>query len=149
MVTPLPDIVIRSIGLEDEELLRAFIRNAGNSLSSFRYFNKRSFNVIKNHIITALIIEQDVPVGYGHLDKDDKTVWLGIAISEKEKGRGLGLAMMDFLTSKADKALLSSLSLSVDKENTVAINLYKKFDFIYIKDLNENIILMERKLQYL
>lgn len=127
MVTDVPEI--KKIGVTDFPLLEAFISGAGSSLTSFRYFDKRPYTVICNHVVTALIILGDRPVGYGHLDKDNEIVWLGIAISEGKQRTGLGKMMMDFLTETADKMQFPELQLTVDRNNPSAIALYKKYGF--------------------
>jgi hypothetical protein len=55
-------------------LLSKFIKSAGNSLETFRYYNTRSLDVIKNHLYTILILKDDFPVAYGHLDKEENRI---------------------------------------------------------------------------
>lgn len=108
--------------------VRQFLDSAGDSLSSFRYFSKKDVSVIDNHIFTILYRRGSEHVGYGHLDKEDGVIWLGICISEKERGRGLGKIIMQDLTNFARERRLE-LSLSVDNDNSHAISLYEKFGF--------------------
>ncbi|HWY35040.1 MAG TPA: GNAT family N-acetyltransferase [Nitrosopumilaceae archaeon] len=113
--------------------LSNFIQSAGNSLTSFRYFEKRPLEVILNHVCTYLLIEDRVAVTYGHLDKEDGIVWLGIATSEKEKGRGYGKIMMKALIDEAKNQGIKKIRLSVDNVNESAIALYQKFGFILLE----------------
>ncbi|MGZ3943101.1 MAG: hypothetical protein ACXVOH_14210, partial [Bacteroidia bacterium] len=71
----------------DTKLLEQFIANAGSSLRSFRYFDKRPLEVIKNHLCTFLLVDSENPVAYGHLDNEHGTIWLGVAVSEKYIGQ--------------------------------------------------------------
>jgi ribosomal protein S18 acetylase RimI-like enzyme len=137
-------VTIKEIGDFDYLLIDGFLQNAGASLSYFRYFNSRPTSVIKNHIVTAIIINNCVTVGYGHLDKENNRIWLGIAVSENEIGKGFGKLMMSFLVKKADELNLPVVSLTVDKNNVNAIKLYDRFGFLYVRDINEQVQLMER-----
>lgn len=77
------------VSLEQVSLIEEFIKLAGSSLDSFRYFEKRPNNCIRFHYVTVLILEDDKPLAYGHLDSDDGITWLGIAVIEDAKGMGL------------------------------------------------------------
>ncbi|MEI8128509.1 MAG: GNAT family N-acetyltransferase [bacterium] len=126
------------------ELVEQFINDAGNSLITFRYFNTRPIEILKNHIITTVLLFENRPIGYGHLDHENDFVWLGIAISQKSKGKGYGNIIMSHLISKAVELKLPIISLTVDKNNSSAIKLYEKYDFKYIKDISELTQLMQR-----
>jgi ribosomal protein S18 acetylase RimI-like enzyme len=139
---------IKEIGFSDYVVLEKFLHNAGRSLSSFRYFDTRPISVIENHYVTAVLVSNSAAIGYGHLDKDkdNDVVWLGIAISEMAIGKGFGKLMMSFLVTKADEMNFPCISLTVDKNNTKAIRLYEYFGFLYVRDINEQVQLMERNL---
>jgi RimJ/RimL family protein N-acetyltransferase len=129
------------------KLLEQFIADAGTSLKSFRYFQKRPLEVIKNHLCTFLLLDEGKPVAYGHLDvsdeatiaakcgsnevipKTEKTIWLGVAVVEKYVGLGLGAMMMNQLISFAKLNKVKEIKLSVDNDNTSAISLYEKLGF--------------------
>lgn len=136
--------MIKAISLNETDLIQSFLSSAGDSLKSFRYFNKRPLSVISNHLVTALLLTDGMPpLGYGHLDKEADDIWLGIAIAEAARGTGMGKLMMQYLMLTADKHKLKLIKLTVDKENTVAIQLYTQFGFSIVKELNEFSLLME------
>ncbi|HTL83226.1 MAG TPA: GNAT family N-acetyltransferase [Bacteroidia bacterium] len=110
-------------------LLESFIRRAGESLKTFRYFEKRPLSVIQFHLCTWLIVENEVPVAYGHLDKEDGVIWLGIAVADEARGKGLGKKMMQRLMDSAAAIGVQRIKLSVDHVNTAAIKLYEQFGF--------------------
>ena len=139
------NIVITQISNTNSYLIKNFLDSAGESLKSFRYYNTRSLEIIKEHLITAVLENNNQIVGYGHLDKENNKVWLGIAICEAETGKGLGKLMMLYLTQKADEMKIKSVYLSVDKSNLLAIELYKKFGFSLFKDTSDSTQLMIRK----
>lgn len=119
----------RRITLADTAALRSFLDGAGTSLTSFRYFNKRSFDALANHLCTWLWMEGAAPVAYGHLDRDGDTVWLGIAVQERFWGKGYGRWMMKLLLDSARGMGLRRIRLSVDNTNTSAIALYERYGF--------------------
>lgn len=124
--------MIRSITAQDSAELQKFLKGAGSSLSSFRYFSSRDLNILDNHIVTLLYYSCERgkvnPSGYAHLDKEGNIIWLGICVTEECKGQGIGTLLMEELVKIADEKQLS-LRLSVDSDNLLAIKLYKKFGF--------------------
>jgi len=135
----------------DVKLLTRFIEEAGSSLRSFRYFQKRPLDVIQDHLCTFLLLDEERPVAYGHLDvtneatvashcgsgepvaPTEKTIWLGIAVAEKYTGKGLGLMMMNQLISYARQQGVKQIKLSVDNDNEKAIELYKRLGFVLLE----------------
>ena len=47
-----------------------FLKIAGDSLLTFRYFNKRDISIIENHLVTVVLVEGTKNIGYGHLDPE-------------------------------------------------------------------------------
>ena len=135
----------------DVKLLEQFIAGAGSSLKSFRYFQKRPLEVIKDHLCTFLLLDNEKPVAYGHLDVSDeatiashcgseeknqtiqKTIWLGIAVAEEYVGLGLGVMMMNQLISFGKQNNVKEIKLSVDNDNIAAIKLYEKLGFVLLE----------------
>jgi RimJ/RimL family protein N-acetyltransferase len=112
------------------ELLRAFISRMGKSSSRFRYFRSRPVDIIGQHIVTLIGLDDaGVPTAYGHLDRENGIVWLGLCVIEGCTGRGHGREMIGRLLAEAVNAGVSSISLSVDQDNHAAISLYKRFGF--------------------
>ena len=134
--------MIIEIKEDNKHLLDYFIKN--NKLSNtFRYFNKRNSDVIKNHIVTLLLIENDIPIGYAHIDYDDEKHWFGICILEKYHGKGFGKQMMEYILSIEKIKKINNIYLTVDKINKIAIHLYTKHNF-YILEEKEDYYLMLR-----
>lgn len=65
--------------------------------------------------------------GYGYVD--DTTPELGIALINEARGKGIGTLLMERLFKIASRDGYTSLSLSVDPNNTQAVQLYKKLGF--------------------
>lgn len=120
---------LKHITTRDINSLKTFLNTAGSSLKSFRYFDKRNFSVLNNHIVTYLLFHKQEPVGYGHLDKENNKVWLGISIVESKQGMGFGNILMTNLLEAAITKNISAIYLSVDGDNHKAIQLYEKFGF--------------------
>jgi len=142
------DYTIRLINAGDTSLLNQFIRTAGSSLLNFRYFQNRSFSVLENHLVTCLLMNGNKPAGYGHLDKDDGTIWLGIAVAEGFRGKGLGKLIMEYLVFTAKSYRLTKINLAVDQGNIPAISLYEEFGFVALGTLKDHCIMMELQISY-
>lgn len=122
-------------------LLKNFLSEIGKSSENFRYFKKRSLDIIQNHIVTLIGLEEvtRIPVCYGHLDRENNTIWLGVCVIENQVNKGYGKMMMTELINEAKKLSLSRIKLSVDKSNRAAISLYKKFNFEQIEENKETL----------
>ncbi len=121
---------IVKINQEQLPLLRQFIAAMGKSAATFRYFNSRTPEIIANHVVTLLgLDESGNPVCYGHLDKENETVWLGICVAEHHTGKGLGKTMLQALLNAGDAAGIAVISLSVDIANLSAVKLYESAGF--------------------
>ena len=118
------------------ELLEQFILKIGIAAESFRYYNSRPISVIKNHLVTLLLIDNENPIAYGHLDKENEDVWLGICVLSEYSRKGYGKKMMNELIIEAKELHLSNIVLTVDKDNFSAINLYKKMNFFKVGESN-------------
>ena len=115
-------------------ILKRFIANLGEHQNHFRYFNNRPIETIKTHLVTLLFLKDSIPVAYGHLEKEGKDLWLGVATAYGYAGMGLGTIMLDNLIAYAKLKKELNISLTVDKENEKAINLYKKKGFTLTKE---------------
>ena len=125
-------------------LLSNFINSLGTSQQSFRYFGSRPIKVINNHVCTVLLLENNKPIGYAHLDKEEENVWFGIALAEGHTGKGLGDKIIRYILEKSEQLNIYELKLSVDENNQSAIRLYKKYGFQLFKKSN-NTLFYNRK----
>lgn len=109
--------------------LNHFLNENKKITLSFRYYNKRTFEVLENHIYTSLYFKDNECVGYGHLDKEEDKIWLGIAVNENKINLGIGSYIMDDLLNQYD----GDIFLTVDINNLPAIKLYnkKKFNILH------------------
>ena len=110
-------------------LLDQFLKSAGKSLDTFRYYDHRPVKAIKNHLYTVIYTLDQQPVGYGHLDLENQIVWLGVAVIDSCLGKGIGKKIMKHLLLKGNELKLEKIRLSVDKPNVAAIKLYEKMGF--------------------
>ncbi len=130
------DLKIVEVNKSNIELLEDFINNLEDASKRFRYFNSRPISVIQNHLSTLILVENKSAIAYGHLDKEDDIVWLGVAVLPKHQGNGYGKRMMLELINYAMYLKINSIKLSVDKVNLQAIKLYEKMGF-YLENDNE------------
>jgi hypothetical protein len=124
--------------------LSDLISISGSSLNTFRYFENRDINVIKNHILTVILTVDEIDVAYGHIDMEFDRYWLGIMVIEQQISRGYGNIMMSYLIENCLLNKLDSIYLSVDINNSGAISLYKKYDFVEYGIINNNKLIMLR-----
>ncbi|GGA30346.1 GNAT family N-acetyltransferase [Psychrobacillus lasiicapitis] len=68
--------------------------------------------------------------GYGYVD--DYTPELGIALKKEVRGKGLGNKLMHAIMDEAKNNNYRRLSLSVDIDNTNALNLYRRLGFVEV-----------------
>lgn len=126
------------INENNRQLVEKFLINAGESLRSFTYFDKRDLNVLDNHEVTLVLMDNNEAIGYGHLDREDENVWLGIAVSESHTGKGCGKKIMHELIAIAKARCLDEIKLSVYKDNAIAQKLYEKLGFEKIEESEES-----------
>jgi RimJ/RimL family protein N-acetyltransferase len=110
--------------------------------STFRYFKTRSINILKNHILTIMLLDDDLPIGYAHIDYENK-YWLGICILDTYHGKGHGNRMMEYIFNHEKITVLNDIYLTVDATNENAIKLYKKFNFSIV-ELTEKLYIMKK-----
>ena len=109
--------------------------------STFIYFNTRNIDIIKNHIITIILLDDELPIGYAHIDYENK-YWLGICILKDYQGKGLGNIMIEYILNHEKITVLNNIYLTVDSTNEYAIKLYKKFNF-NIVEVTDNYYIMK------
>jgi len=115
---------VHRIDVSNRELLERFVVNP--LPSTFRYFATRSVGTcLRDHTLTLVITDGDVPVGYGHLD--DR--WIGLCVLPEWQGRGYGAYLLDILIAYARVTGISELRLTVDISNGTARALYERRGF--------------------
>ena len=123
------------INKENVHLVNGFLAVLGDGAASFRYFAKRPVETVFNHLLTVVLLnDEESPVAYGHLDKEGANLWLGIAVAQNMQGAGLGRKMLHYLIDYARTEKETSITLTVDKNNTKAIQLYEANDFVRTTD---------------
>ena len=115
----------------------------------FRYYTKRDTNAINNHTVTFIGNIQYKPMAYGHIDysKDENKYWLGICLLEGYQGKGYGKQIMNKLIDTFNNTDIDTLYLTVDKDNTIAISMYKKYSFNIIDEEESYYIMCLNKIE--
>lgn len=133
-------MIIKQVSYENnlEDIKYFFNVMCGNSKNTFSYFSKREFIVIKNHLLTNLVFEDKVPIAYSHIDTEDDCNWLGICVGENYIGKKIGNFLLNETLNQAKELNIDKVNLSVYKNNTNAINLYKKFNFVVYNENKES-----------
>lgn len=137
-------ILKKLITAEDDQSLidlKKFIVSNICGTQTFRYFDKRPYSIVKNHLYTCLYYLGEVCVGYGHLDFEDEKTWLGIIVADNQIGKNIGDQIMNDLISNSKH----DIYLSVDINNNSAICLYQKKGFEIIENTINHYIMKLRK----
>lgn len=137
--------MVNIIDKKDEELLKRFLQDAGKSLMSFRYYDSRPYRIMENHEITSFLVNaknENLVFGYGHIEKENGIIWLGIAVAEPYLGKGFGKKMLLHLLQHCSDNKLTPIHLTVDEANETAIRLYEKHGFREVKVLSNGVKLM-------
>ena len=135
------NINIIEINDTNVELLTQFISNP--LPSTFRYFEKRTVEVIKDHAVTVLLKKEENIIGYAHIDYEKNTnkYWFGICILPEHHNKGYGNYLMNNILIKSKIKNINQIYLTVDNINIHAIKLYSKHNFKVI-ETNEKITTM-------
>lgn len=120
-----------------------FIKNCEDSLKTFKYFEKRPYQIIDKHILTIILYDLGQTVGYGHLEKENNVIWLGIVVNGKNKSKGYGKQLMKYLIDFYLKKLVDPLFLTVHIKNKHAQSLFKNFGFFIYTKINHKSYLMK------
>jgi len=127
------NINIIEINDTNVELLTQFISNP--LPCTFRYFEKRTVAVIKDHAVTLLLKKEENIIGYAHIDYEKKTnkYWFGICILPEHHNKGYGDYLMNNILIKSKIKNIEPIYLTVDNINIHAIKLYSKHNFKVIE----------------
>jgi len=137
--------VVRIRGPAKQDIEK-FLASAGSSLKTFRYFEKRNLECMESHVVTFLYVDGEDCLGYGHLDREGRDVWLGVCVSENHLGKGLGKQIMSDLVNEGVRLNIDSIRLTVDCDNLVAVKLYENLNFAREK-ITGNTLYMRLNLQ--
>ena len=125
---------IRRLNLEqdiqDFELFVSEIRNNREN-QHFRYFSNRDISVVFDHLVTFIIKEKSDIIGYAHLEFERKH-WFGIYVAPSFRGLGLGKMLWLSIKNYALETGVGLVYLTVDNDNKIAINMYKKMGFLEV-----------------
>ena len=133
-------MIFNHIETKNTSLLNEFI--SCEIPSSFRYFNTRTVESVKNHKLTIVCTINNEPVGYGHIDYENGINWIAICVLYIHQSKGYGKSILKYIIDFSRKNNIDNLQLSVDIDNWKAINLYAKHGFA-IKSCQKKYYIME------
>ena len=129
------------INKENIDILYDFLNTTSSKY--FRYYNTRKpEDVINNHLYTIVGIVDNQPISYGHIDFYNDKNWLGLCVSDNKLNQKYGTNTLKKLLEWCENNI-NSVHLSVDIDNEIAINLYKKNGFI-IEEYKNDIMFMKK-----
>lgn len=136
---------MKKIVRTNNNLLSFLLEASKEGVKKFRYFNTRHLETAQNHLISLIILENNVPAAYCHLDEENDKIWLGVLVSDNFIGNKLGSYCVNLLINMSDILNINDIYLSVDKDNYKAISLYKKYKFIIIEEKESSFIMKRSK----
>ena len=136
---------MRKIVRTNNYLLSSLLKSSKDGVKKFRYFNTRHLEITQSHLISLIILEDNIPAAYCHLDEENDQIWLGVLVSDNFIGNKLGSYCVNLLINMADILNINDIYLSVDKDNYKAISLYKKYEFIIIEEKELSFIMKRSK----
>ena len=144
---------IRPLTLADQDLAMAFFDQMGPA--TLRFFNRNNMHrdsllacfagkrPDKRNFIAACTNDQGMEeiAGYVFLwDLHYKTPWLGICVSEKWQGRGLGGKLMAHAEHYCRQLGKGGIFLTTDRENFAGQKLYARCGYRQIGYLDEELL---------
>ncbi len=134
---------MRKIVRTNTQLISNLLSSSKEGVKNFRYFNTRYLEITQSHLISFIILENNIPAAYCHLEEENNKIWLGVLVSDNYIGNKLGSYCMDMLVNISEALGIKDIYLSVDKDNFKAINLYKKYNFLVIEE-KKSLFIMKR-----
>ena len=100
---------------------------------SEKKWEKKDFYTFISNQNNIFILSHPKPVGYlkARVTKDEIEI-ISILIDKKFRKIGIGKSLLNKLLNIALKKKIQTIFLEVSVENQIAINLYKKFNFIKV-----------------
>ncbi len=107
---------------------------------------------IENGFLYFLIKNNNDPVGYIGVIPEDKQLFLSkLYITLAERGKGHGRKAIEFLEELAIEKNLSKISLTVNRNNSATINMYKKLGFenrgTTVQDIGNDFVMDDYKME--
>ena len=78
---------------------------------------------------------------YGHLD--DKTPSLALSVLKNFRRRGIATALLKKIFARLAEKNFKQVSLSVQKENSAAVGLYRKLNFEIVEERGEEFLMLK------
>ena len=100
---------------------------------NLKKWEKKDFYTFISNQNNIFILSHPKPVGYlkARVTKDDIEI-ISILIDKKFRKVGMGKSLLNKLLNIAFKKKIQNIFLEVSVKNLIAINLYKKFNFIKV-----------------
>ena len=105
-------------------------------LEKFQSPNPISKQIQEDNYFYYLLQDSGKNVGYCAFQARGDSLFLSkIYVDSSERGRGFGRAIMEFAKESAIKLGLKTLSLTVNKDNSDSIAVYKKIGFKVVEEI--------------
>jgi RimJ/RimL family protein N-acetyltransferase len=81
----------------------------------------------------------DIPIAYFHLEIDNNKCWFGVCVNKMYQGIGVSSLIINYVKVFCTLNNIGRIHLTVDSDNTVAINAYNKQGFTVVQNNINNI----------
>lgn len=99
-------------------------------LTSFRYFENRGIHHVLKIFSANMVISNNNPIGYFHIDIEEEVAWFGIFIKPSSQGKGYSHLIIEKAQEICRENNIQGLTLSVDRDNHRAISAYRNKCFV-------------------
>lgn len=113
--------------------LQVYIKNFGQGTADFCFVAE-----VENKIVGACWSR--IMNDYGHID--NLTPSIALSVLKNFRRRGIANALMKTLIDKLTAENFEKISLSVQKNNLIAVKLYQKFDFEIFRENESEYVMM-------
>lgn len=130
-----PEQIKQTATLAREIWTRHYTPIIGSHQVSYMLDNFQSFKAIKKQIesegfLYYLVVENSNKIGYFAIKYNGNEIFLSkIYLTEKSRGKGIARQIVDFIAEKGRKKKLEKIRLTVNKNNSNSIAIYRKLGF--------------------
>ncbi|MGM0600980.1 MAG: GNAT family N-acetyltransferase [Candidatus Rifleibacteriota bacterium] len=131
-----PDQIKQTATLAKEIWTRHYTPIIGSKQVSYMLENFQSFNAIKKQIEADnyhyyLVLEKSNLIGYFAFKLNKNEMFLSkIYLTQATRGKGIARQIIDFLVRQTRNQGLNKIRLTVNKNNSNSIAIYKKLGFL-------------------
>lgn len=113
-----------------------------NGVKTFTYFNKRPLEIVNDHLVSLILLEDDLPIAYFHLEEENNKVWLGMLIADDYIKKGIGWKCTKVLLDFATLLDVGQIYATTDKNGAMFQHMLnsKRFNYSVVEEINNKVV---------